>query len=94
MPKATISTYTTLSTEFGDVRVNNIISEQESVPNIQKEVNFGKYSKKLQLHTKTSQNVEELCRWFKALKRYLYGLFLCKFNNKIHSFTKFAKIFG
>ena len=62
MPKATISTYTTLSTEFGDVRVNNIISEQEIVPNIQKEVNFGKYSKKMQLHNKVVQVAEDLCR--------------------------------
>ena len=62
MPKATICTYTTLSTKFGDVKVNNIISEQENVPNIQKEINFGKYSKKLQLHNKLIQKDEDFCR--------------------------------
>lgn len=52
MPKAIISTYTTLSINSNIVKVDRIISEQENVPNIQKEVNFGKYSKKLSLRNK------------------------------------------
>lgn len=59
MPKATISTYATLETEFGEVKVDKIISEQEFISNITKEVNFGKYCKKLHLNNKTLKTDSE-----------------------------------
>lgn len=56
MPKTLISTYTSIETgKVGDVlKVNKIISEQDIVPNIQKEVSFGKFSKKLSLKNKVA----------------------------------------
>ncbi len=56
MPKTLISTYTSIETgKIGDVlKVNKIISEQDIVPNIQKEVCFGKFSKKLSLKNKVA----------------------------------------
>ncbi len=61
MPKAEISTYSSMIiNEYGEIiRVNKIVSEQEVVPEIKKEVNFGKFSKKLELHSKVaSQDFE------------------------------------
>ena len=58
MPKAVINTYSDITiNQFGDVvKVNKIISEQENVPNISKEVNFGKFSKKIALHNSVKSN--------------------------------------
>lgn len=52
MPKATIKTYADFAiNQNGEyLRVSKIISEQEKVPNICKEVEFLKYSKKLPIH--------------------------------------------
>lgn len=56
MPKAVISTYSVIPVnQFGGtIEVSKIISEQDNVPNLQKEVNFGKFSKKLMLHNKVA----------------------------------------
>ncbi|MDY2696510.1 MAG: hypothetical protein SOV27_05060 [Eubacteriales bacterium] len=64
MPKAIINTYSNITiNQYGEiVRVNKIISEQENVPNISKEVNFGKYSKKLSLHNKVKSEDLDLGR--------------------------------
>ena len=64
MPKAIINTYSNITiNQYGEiVRVNKIISEQENVPNISKEVNFGKYSKKLALHNKVKSEDLDLGR--------------------------------
>ena len=64
MPKAIISTYSNITiNQYGEIiRVNKIISEQENVPNISKEVNFGKYSKKLSLHNKVKSEDLDLGR--------------------------------
>ena len=64
MPKAIINTYSNITiNQYGEiVRVNKIISEQENVPSISKEVNFGKYSKKLALHTKVKSEDLDLGR--------------------------------
>ena len=63
MPKALISTYSTISLDSSnEIKVNKIVSEQDIVPNIQKEVNFGKFSKKLSLRNKVAQTEVELDR--------------------------------
>mgnify|MGYP004510453141 CR=1 FL=1 len=64
MPKAVINTYSDITiNQFGDVvKVNKIISEQENVPNISKEVNFGKFSKKIALHNSVKSNDADLER--------------------------------
>lgn len=64
MPKAVINTYSDIAiNQFGDVvKVNKIISEQENVPNISKEVNFGKFSKKIALHNSVKSNDADLER--------------------------------
>lgn len=64
MPKAVINTYSNITiNQFGEiVKVNKIISEQENVPNISKEVNFGKFSKKVALHNIVKTNNQDLER--------------------------------
>lgn len=64
MPKAVINTYSNITiNQFGEVvKVNKIISEQENVPNISKEVNFGKFSKKIALHNSVKSNDVDLER--------------------------------
>lgn len=64
MPKATINTYGNFAiNKYGEVvRVSKIISEQENVPNISKEVEFLKYSKKLPIHNAVKSTIQDLGR--------------------------------
>lgn len=64
MPSATIRTYGQYDINGSTINVSKITCEDSHVANIQKEVTFGKYSKKLQLRNKTtSANLDnDLCR--------------------------------
>lgn len=63
MPKAFINTYSTIVLDSSNaVKVNKIVSEQDVVPEIEKEVNFGKFSKKLSLRNRVSESDIEMSR--------------------------------
>ncbi|MBE7074714.1 MAG: hypothetical protein E7376_01885 [Clostridiales bacterium] len=52
MPKATIRTYGNFNVNGTVINVSKITCEDANIANIEKEVSFGKYSKKLPLHGK------------------------------------------
>ncbi|MBQ7885104.1 MAG: hypothetical protein IJ318_03320 [Clostridia bacterium] len=64
MPSATIRTYSQYDINGSTVSVSKITCEDSQVANIQKEVSFGKFSKKLHLRNKTVEtNLDsDLCR--------------------------------